>query len=90
MSGKIVIPLVAAAMAVGVISGLGPWKEHKAEQRRKAAVDAEMRRVEDQRRAMREKLSLADSSAGREEMVRRLGYMKPGDKPIDELIEETP
>lgn len=75
--------IVVAALALGLGLSIKPWQNYREQQKTADRHSAEMREAEKRREdLMRRKVDL-ESSAGREQAARELGYTRPGEKPAE-------
>lgn len=76
------IPLaVVLALATGVITALKPWVVYKEQKAEADGLKSELNHLE-ATRTERQQREQKRSPAQMEEEARRLGYTKPGEKPL--------
>lgn len=72
-----------AAVGVGVVISVKPWKEFNEQRAKRDKAVEEMRIAERERAAEIERFQRLQTPFGREEEARRLGYRKPNEKAIN-------
>ena len=84
--------LLVAAVAVGVAYSIKPWQVYVEQRAQTDKSVAEMNQIEKRRLELIDKKTRYESSAGREELARNKGYLRPGEKLIggEALNEKSP
>jgi hypothetical protein len=83
-NGSVNAALVILAIGAGLIMSLKPWHVYKAQQAETQKEVQEMNRSERTRTELLQQEAAAQTSVGKEEMARNLGYVRAGQKPIDQ------
>ncbi len=86
MGKKILINLLVVAVAVGagLTASRKPWEVWLEQRQRTADQVAQTRRSESRREELLREEARAKSSIGREELARGQGYLKAGEKPVNQ------
>ena len=76
------IAFVVCAASIGAYMARDPWLKYQQERASERKSEQDMRRAEAERAELMRQKSRLKSPAGREEMLRRDGYIKPGEEPL--------
>lgn len=74
---------VATAVAVGLAASYSSWRMVREYQAKLSAAEQRTRAAQMQKAELLGKRSRLDDSAGREEIARERGYVKPGEQRLD-------
>lgn len=75
--------LLIVAVGVGVAFSHKPWQIYRQQQRLSDRAKAEMRQAEKDKAELMALEAKYESPAGREELARSRGYLKPNERPIE-------
>jgi len=85
MSRKAIAPILIAlgGIALGAYLSRDTWQVYRAQRADANVANAKMREAERTRAELLRQEARLDSAAGREELARKNGYLKPGEVPIE-------
>jgi cell division protein FtsB len=77
------ILFVGAAVGTGLYLSRGPWEAYRRQRVSADQAQAKMRAAEKERTDLTRQNAFTDSPAGRDEVARNHGYLKPGEVKIE-------
>lgn len=72
---------IAAAIGAGIALSMKPWQVYEVQRDKASSAVQEMREAEHNRAELTRQKARYESSLGREELARKMGYTMPGEQP---------
>jgi hypothetical protein len=76
------VAFVAAAASLGLFLSRTPWVAYREQKAKADAANKDMMKAESAKNELLERKAVVESPTGREQLARKLGYVKEGEKPL--------
>jgi hypothetical protein len=76
------VAFVAAAASLGFFFSRTPWVAYREQKAKADAATKDMMKAESAKNELLERKAVVESPTGREQLARKLGYVKEGEKPL--------